>query len=126
MFERFTDRARRVVVLAQENARVLGQNYIGTEHILLGLIREGENVGTQVLQLSGVDLGAVRERVIALVRDEGTDSEIERTDDYPLCPLCASPLADTLASRYISSPAQPGWVAVAFCSKCGRALGILP
>ena len=45
MFERFTDRARRVVVLAQEEARMLNHNYIGTEHILLGLIHEGEGVG---------------------------------------------------------------------------------
>ena len=44
MFERFTDRARRVVVLAQEEARMLNHNYIGTEHILLGLIHEGEGV----------------------------------------------------------------------------------
>ena len=79
-----------------------------------------------MLQLSGVDLGTVRERVIALVRDEGPDSEIERRDDYPLCPLCASPLADTLASRRIMPTAQTNEVAVAFCSKCGRALGILP
>ena len=49
MFERFTDRARRVVVLAQEEARLLDHNYIGTEHILLGLVREGEGVGAKTL-----------------------------------------------------------------------------
>ncbi len=49
MFERFTDRARRVVVLAQEEARLLNHNYIGTEHILLGLIREGEGVAAKIL-----------------------------------------------------------------------------
>ena len=49
MFERFADRTRRVVVLAQEEARMLNHNYIGTEHILLGLIREGEGVAAQVL-----------------------------------------------------------------------------
>ena len=56
MFERFTDRARRVVVLAQEEARMLNHNYIGTEHILLGLIREGEGVAAQVLVKLGADL----------------------------------------------------------------------
>ena len=56
MFERFTDRARRVVVLAQEEARLLNHNYIGTEHILLGLIREGEGVAAQVLVKLGADL----------------------------------------------------------------------
>ncbi len=50
MFERFTDRARRVVVLAQEEARMLNHNYIGTEHILLGLIHEGEGVAAKGLE----------------------------------------------------------------------------
>ena len=60
MFERFTDRARRVVVLAQDEARSLEHNYIGTEHILLGLIREGEGVANQVLTNLGADLGSIR------------------------------------------------------------------
>ena len=57
MFERFTDRARRVIVLAQEEARALQHNYIGTEHLLLGLIREGEGVAAKALASKGVDLG---------------------------------------------------------------------
>jgi ATP-dependent Clp protease ATP-binding subunit ClpC len=67
MFERFTDRARRVVVLAQEEARMLNHNYIGTEHILLGLIREGEGVAAQVLVKLGADLNKVRQTVIQLL-----------------------------------------------------------
>src|ERR671937_781818 len=67
MFERFTDRARRVVVLAQEEARMLDHNYIGTEHILLGLIHEGEGVAAQVLQKLGADLNRVRQTVIQLL-----------------------------------------------------------
>ena len=67
MFERFTDRARRVVVLAQEEARMLIHNYIGTEHILLGLIREGEGVAAQVLVKLGADLSRVRQQVIQLL-----------------------------------------------------------
>jgi ATP-dependent Clp protease ATP-binding subunit ClpC len=63
MFERFTDRARRVVVLAHEEARMLNHNYIGTEHILLGLIREGESVAAKVLESLGISLDAVREQV---------------------------------------------------------------
>jgi ATP-dependent Clp protease ATP-binding subunit ClpA len=59
MFERFTDQARRVVVLAQEEARMLGHGYIGTEHILLGLAREGEGVGVQVLDRLGVSTDRV-------------------------------------------------------------------
>jgi ATP-dependent Clp protease ATP-binding subunit ClpA len=71
MFERFTDRARRIVVLAQEEARMLGHNYIGTEHLLLGLIHEGEGVGAQALESLDVSLSEVREQVVVIV-GEGT------------------------------------------------------
>ena len=57
MFERFTDRARRVIVLAQEEARTLQHNYIGTEHLLLGLIREGEGCSRQGTRLEGRGAG---------------------------------------------------------------------
>jgi ATP-dependent Clp protease ATP-binding subunit ClpC len=67
MFERFTDRARRVVVLAQEEARMLHHDHIGTEHILLGLIRGGEGVAAQVLVKLGGDPGRVRQQVIQLL-----------------------------------------------------------
>jgi len=63
MFERFTDRARRVVVLAQEEAKMLNHNYIGTEHILLGLIHEGEGVAAKALESLGISLDAVRDQV---------------------------------------------------------------
>jgi ATP-dependent Clp protease ATP-binding subunit ClpC len=68
MFERFTDRARQVVVLAQEEARLLYHNYIGTEHILLGLVHEGEGVAAKVLESLGISLEAVREQVETMVR----------------------------------------------------------
>jgi hypothetical protein len=67
MFERFTDRARRVVVLAQEEARTLNHNYIGTEHILIALAAEGEGVAARALMACGVDLGECREQVKTLV-----------------------------------------------------------
>ena len=70
MFERFTDRARRVVVLAQEEARMLNHNYIGTEHILLGLIREGEGVAAKALESLGISLDAVREQVQEIIGQE--------------------------------------------------------
>jgi ATP-dependent Clp protease ATP-binding subunit ClpC len=63
VFERFTDRARRVVVLAQEEARMLNHNYIGTEHILLGLIHEGEGVACRALESMGISLRAARVEV---------------------------------------------------------------
>ena len=67
MFERFTDRARRVVVLAQEEARMLSHNYIGTEHILLGLIHEGEGVAAKALESLGISLEAVRSQVEEII-----------------------------------------------------------
>src|ERR1700689_1341951 len=67
MFERFTDRARRVVVLAQEEARMLNHNYIGTEHILLGLIHEGEGVAAKALKSLGISLDAVRQQVEEII-----------------------------------------------------------
>ncbi|WP_436532855.1 ATP-dependent Clp protease ATP-binding subunit [Actinoplanes sp. HUAS TT8] len=67
MFERFTDRARRVVVLAQEEARMLNHNYIGTEHVLLGLIHEGEGVAAKALESLGVSLEGVRQQVEEII-----------------------------------------------------------
>ncbi|MHA7175073.1 ATP-dependent Clp protease ATP-binding subunit [Arthrobacter sp. Sr24] len=67
MFERFTDRARRVVVLAQEEARMLNHNYIGTEHILLGLIHEGEGVAAKALESLNISLDGVREQVQEII-----------------------------------------------------------
>ena len=67
MFERFTDRARRVVVLAQDEARALNHNYIGTEHLLLGLIHEGEGVAAKALESMDVSLDAVRAQVVDII-----------------------------------------------------------
>ena len=67
MFDRFTDRARRVMVLAQEEARMLNHDYIGTEHILLGLIHEGEGVAAKALESLGISLDAVRQQVEEII-----------------------------------------------------------
>jgi ATP-dependent Clp protease ATP-binding subunit ClpC len=72
LFERFTDRARRVLVLAQEEARLLNHNFIGTEHILLGLIHEGEGVAAKALESLGISLEAVREKVEETIGPAGT------------------------------------------------------
>jgi ATP-dependent Clp protease ATP-binding subunit ClpC len=74
MFERFTDRARRVLVLAQEEARLLNHNFIGTEHILLGLIHEGEGVAAKALESLGVSLEAVREKVEETIGPAGSST----------------------------------------------------
>jgi len=73
VFERFTDHARRVVVLAQEESLRLSHHYIGTEHILLGLVREGEGVAVAVLGRLGADLNQVRQRVTQLLQDDADE-----------------------------------------------------
>ena len=85
MFKRFTDRARRVVVLAQEEARMLHHDYIGTEHILLGLIREGEGVAAQVLVKLGADSSRIRQQVIQLLQgSQGNEPAIKDKQLYTL------------------------------------------
>ena len=97
MFERFTERARRVVVLAQQEARMLDHNYIGTEHILLGLIREGDGVAAQVLVGSGVDLNRARQQVIELLHGRGAKQA---------SPSSGPPPDDDLLSRLASFAAR--------------------
>lgn len=67
MFERLTDRARRAVVLAQDEASMLGHNYVGTEHLLLGLVHEGEGVAAEALESLGISLPAVRQQVEGII-----------------------------------------------------------
>ena len=71
VFEHFTDRARRVVHLAQDEARVLNHNYIGTEHLLLGLIREGDGIGAQALEALGISLSIVRKEIEEIIGSGG-------------------------------------------------------
>ena len=93
MFERFTDRARRVVVLAQEEARMLNHNYIGTEHLLLGLIHEGEGIAAKALESMGVTLSAVREQVQDIIGpgQQAPSGHIPFTPRAKNCLLYTSP-----------------------------------
>src|SRR4051812_46023976 len=81
MFERFTERARQVVVLAQDEARTLKHNYIGTEHILLGLLREEEGLAARVLDSLDITVEEVRQQVARIVGqgDEATSGQIPFT-----------------------------------------------
>jgi ATP-dependent Clp protease ATP-binding subunit ClpC len=140
----FTPRAKKVLELALREALQLGHNYIGTEHILLGLVREGEGVAAQVLQKLGADLARVREAVVELIPGSSESAgrsprrrrgrrifEEEPTvppvsaEDFPICPSCSAPLAETMAVRVLelSVDEQPAQVKVAYCSRCGTALG---
>src|SRR3712207_8754145 len=86
MFERFTERARQVVVLAQEEARILKHNYIGTEHILLGLLREEEGLAARVLESLDITVERVRAQVVRIVRSEEHTSELQ-SRQYLVCRL---------------------------------------
>src|SRR6187551_3299250 len=81
VFERFTERARQVVVLAQEEARILKHNYIGTEHILLGLLREEEGLAARVLESLDITVERVRAQVVRIVGsgEEVTSGQIPFT-----------------------------------------------
>jgi ATP-dependent Clp protease ATP-binding subunit ClpC len=94
MFQRFTDRARRVVVLSQEEARQLDHNYIGTEHILLGLIREGNGVGAKALEALGADLEAVRDEVEEII---GRGTQAPAAGHIPFTPRAKTVLELSLS-----------------------------
>jgi ATP-dependent Clp protease ATP-binding subunit ClpC len=124
----FTARAKKVLELSLREALQLGHDYIGTEHILLGLIREGEGVAAQVLGKLGADLDRVRASVNQLVSGMGIvpSSEVAPAEEFPTCPVCSAPLPATLRIRTIDVE-EGGEIVharVAHCGRCGSALGI--
>ncbi|HOV42973.1 MAG TPA: Clp protease N-terminal domain-containing protein, partial [Syntrophothermus lipocalidus] len=86
MLRRFTQRAQRAIIHAQEEARNLGHPAVGTEHILLGLIREGEGVGAKAILALGVDLETVRNELKKVLGDVGERKESATSTDLPITP----------------------------------------
>jgi ATP-dependent Clp protease ATP-binding subunit ClpC len=128
----FTPRAKKVLELSLREALQLGHNYIGTEHILLGLIREGEGVGAEVLTKQGATLDRVRLQLMELITSappEAGLAEEPSPEEGPLCPRCRAVLAETAAYRVLEIPAfeegEPRAVTFAFCRRCGAWLGTL-
>ena len=144
----FTPRSKKVLELSLREARQLGHHYIGTEHILLGLIREGEGVAAQVLVKMGVTLDQVRNKIIELLGEppEGRSIEAMPREDiaravqappilpvpaetHPVCPHCRRPLAEAGAVRVLAVPDPKAGhsvsVQVVYCQVCGLALGAL-
>jgi ATP-dependent Clp protease ATP-binding subunit ClpC len=130
----FTPRAKKVLELSLRESLQLGHNYIGTEHVLLGLVREGEGVGAQVLQKRGADLDSVRAKVVSLLSGFTPGGEIgaepeAREHHEPLCPRCRRRLAENAAYRTVDlAPVGEGElraVTFAFCRACGTWLGAL-
>jgi ATP-dependent Clp protease ATP-binding subunit ClpA len=105
MFERFSDRARRVVVLAQEEARMLNHDYIGTEHLLLGLVHEGEGVAAKALESLGVSLQAVRQQVGEIIGpgQQAPSGHVPFTPRAKKALQLAQREADALGHNYIGT-----------------------
>ena len=146
----FTPRAKKVMELSLRESMRLGHNYIGTEHLLLGMLREGEGVAAQVLQKLGADLDKTRDQVHQLLAEPGVieaelsfelggevaTAEESRTDpsSWPVCPRCRGALEETARYRILDVPAvdlpgevqgKPRAVPFAFCGRCGTWLGTL-
>jgi ATP-dependent Clp protease ATP-binding subunit ClpC len=129
----FTPRAKKVLELSLREALRLGHNYIGTEHVLLGLVEEGEGVAAQVLVKKGATLEAVRGAVLKLLEGYVPEMAPEGAPGKatgPLCPRCRAPLEEDVAYRVLDVAAHEGEgetraVAFAFCQRCGTWLGTL-
>ena len=121
MFERFTDRARRVVVLAQEEAVLLNHDYIGTEHILLGVVHEG--AAADVLAKLAAPPDAVRAQVRSLL-----EAGPAPTGAPPVCSRCGATLTDALTTTEVQvlEHGSDGRLAVTFarCIRCGAVVGL--
>ena len=137
----FTPRGKKVLELALREALTLGHKHIGTEHILLGLVRENEGVAAQVLQRSGAGLDRIRHTVMQLLSEYGGEvreptGEASTEDqppsragaDFPLCPHCSAPLRKSLQIQELVAAGEPGpaRVRVVYCAKCGWAIGTVP
>jgi ATP-dependent Clp protease ATP-binding subunit ClpC len=131
----FTPRAKKVLELSLREALQLGHTYIGTEHLLLGLIREGEGVAAQVLQKMGASLELVRQKVIELVGGqagtaEGPEGVPEMRGPWPRCPRCRADLGEETSFRVVHASEHEAEgkrsVVVVFCRRCGSALGAWP
>ncbi len=131
----FTPRAKKVMELALRDAISIGHNYIGTEHILLGLIREGEGVAVQVLRELGADPGRARAEVLEKLGNPPEKGRRKvgrrrlpvesRPVDIPCCPTCGRDLASHAAHTRltIGDGAESVEVPVVYCRGCGRTLG---
>lgn len=124
----FNTGAKKALELSLREALTLGHDYIGTEHLLLGLIREGKGPATRVLVRLTDDVARVRVQVIELLSGYGEGPPA--VPDPPRCFRCRAGLAETSAYRVVDATdpagAQPRPVMVVYCRECGTALGALP
>jgi len=136
----FTPRSKKVLELSLREALHLNHNYIGTEHILLGLVREGEGMAARVLVDLGADLDGVRQQVVGLLQDhvEAGPGKEKLTVSGALCGRCRRPLAGTAGVQELIIPGTvaagavtegdvigPSTVRVLFCRRCGTVAGTI-
>jgi ATP-dependent Clp protease ATP-binding subunit ClpC len=138
----FTARAKKTMELSLRESLGLGHNYIGTEHLLLGLLSLGEGIGSEALARLGADPAQLREILLRLARAhpespkvdlrEAAEFEIHegsvRETASPRCPTCHSDLVEAAAVRTIDLPQEEEGsrtLTFAFCRRCGSSLGIL-
>jgi ATP-dependent Clp protease ATP-binding subunit ClpC len=128
----FTPRSKKVLELALREALQLGHNYIGTEHLLLGIVRDGEGVAAQILRKSVGDLDRVRSAVIAGLSKEGGGAVSPTSEASgsisPRCPSCSESLGDESVGvrriRASAEDAEEGFdVLLAYCRSCGCPIG---
>ena len=130
----FTPRAKKVLELALREALLMDHSYIGTEHLLLGLVREGEGVAATVLVSLGADLGRVRQEVIGLMtggreprREAGSTTTHPSLSLEPCCPRCRQGLSEVAQFRTMVVPPDseepdPMSIDVVYCVRCGTSL----
>jgi ATP-dependent Clp protease ATP-binding subunit ClpA len=125
--------AKKVLELSLRKALQLGHNYIGTEHILLGIVREGDGVAAQVLQSLGADLPRVRRQVTGLLVDTAAigDAMAPVSITVPRCPQCHTDLRGAIRYRHLdvepedkTTQEEMTSVNVVFCSRCGKIVGV--
>jgi ATP-dependent Clp protease ATP-binding subunit ClpC len=126
----FTPRAKKVLELSLREALQLGHSYIGPEHLLLGLVREGEGVAAQVLQKRGAELNRVRQEVLDLLSASPGTKTADVVHDVPLCPTCRAPVKESIAYGLLDvvppEEAEGRPVPFVFCLRCGTWLGTIP
>jgi ATP-dependent Clp protease ATP-binding subunit ClpC len=126
----FTPRAKKVLEMSLREALQMGHNYIGTEHILLGLMREGEGVAVVVLTELGVDLDTLRQTTLDLLSGLPATEPPPRTVSGASCPVCRLPLDGQLAVQALNvtvgeSESIEQQVLVAYCRSCGSSIGLV-
>jgi ATP-dependent Clp protease ATP-binding subunit ClpC len=125
----FSPEAKRVLELALRESLQLGQNYIGTEHILLGLLQQPDSNGMEILAALEVDVTAVKAELVQAI-SEASDGQMSAIGEPPTCPRCGRGLAATLGSRTLEAPDRDNGptarVTIVYCRECGTGLGSGP